>query len=71
MARFSLLSLIFAVGAAAQATSFTDSNTGITFQSYQDSDTECRFGIALPETLETDFIGQIVRKHQSRADGRT
>lgn len=63
MSLFSLFSLIFAVGAAAQATSFTDLNTGITFQSYQDSDTECRFGIALPETPKKDFIGQIVGLH--------
>lgn len=59
MARFGFLSsLLFAAGAI--ATSYTDSKTGITFSSYQDSDTGCLFGMAMPEDLEKDFIGQIV-----------
>ena len=63
MTRFShLSSLLFAVGAVAQSTAYTDPNSGITFQSYQDSDTGCQFGLALPETADTDFIGQIVSR---------
>lgn len=62
MARFSLLSsLLLAVGAVAQqSTSYTDPKSGITFDSYKDSDTGCQFGIAMPENPDKDFIAQIV-----------
>ncbi|PBK76245.1 CBD9-like protein [Armillaria solidipes] len=48
-------------GAAGQsASAYTDSTTGMTFQALQDSSTGFIFGIALPETIGTDFIGQMV-----------
>lgn len=58
----SVLPLFFAVGAVAQ-TAYTDSNTGISFDGYLDSDTGCQFGVALPETLGTDFIAQMVYEY--------
>jgi cellobiose dehydrogenase (acceptor) len=61
MARFAaLLSLTYALGAFAQSVAYTDPNTGIDFMSYQDSESGARFGVATPETLGKDFIGQIV-----------
>ena len=61
MSRFSLLSAgLLAAHALAQGFSYADPNSGMTLQSYQDSDTGCQFGIALPETPDRDFIGQIV-----------
>lgn len=48
-------------GAAGQsASAYTDTTTGMTFQALQDSSTGFVFGIALPETIGTDFIGQMV-----------
>ncbi|KAK0465993.1 uncharacterized protein EV420DRAFT_1636565 [Desarmillaria tabescens] len=48
-------------GAAGQsASAYTDPTTGMTFQALQDSSTGFVFGIALPETIGTDFIGQMV-----------
>lgn len=46
--------------AATVATSYTDPNTGIDFQTYWASDVDYSFGLALPETIESDFIGQMV-----------
>lgn len=48
------------VAAAASAAPFTDSNTGITFETYSDSSIGFSWGMAFPETIDTDFIGQIV-----------
>lgn len=45
---------------AQQASAYTDANTGITFQAFQD-DSGFQFGMALPETPGSDFIGQLVR----------
>ncbi|KAL1744130.1 hypothetical protein HDZ31DRAFT_26138, partial [Schizophyllum fasciatum] len=52
----------FVAGAAAQTSTapYTDPLTGIDFQAYTDPPTGLIFGIALPETVTTDFIGQIV-----------
>lgn len=59
---------LFALGAYAQtASSYTDSNTGITFDRYYDSTTGYSFGMALPETIGSDFIGQIVSGHYFRS----
>ncbi|EKD19944.1 uncharacterized protein L3040_002377 [Drepanopeziza brunnea f. sp. 'multigermtubi'] len=58
--RFSLPLVAFAAGAAAQQTSAkVDSNTGITFQGKTDA-TGYYFGMAVPTTIGTDFIGQII-----------
>lgn len=59
--RFSLSLLAFAAGAwAQQSSSSVDSNTGITFQGKTDT-TGFYFGMAVPTTVGTDFIGQMVR----------
>lgn len=56
----STLSFLAAVaGAYAQTSSYTDANTGITFEGYQDM-TGFLFGLAVPEDPVSDFIGQIV-----------
>lgn len=61
MARFAaLLSLVYALCATAQSVAYNDPNTGIDFMSYQDTESGARYGIATPETLGSDFIGQIV-----------
>ena len=54
--------LVSLAAAAAQDTTvaFTDPNTGIDFQAFSDSNLGYQFGIALPETITTDFIGQLV-----------
>ena len=59
----SLALLGLAAGAAAQTVTapYTDPLTGIDFQAYTDPETGYIFGVALPETVGTDFIGQIVR----------
>jgi cellobiose dehydrogenase (acceptor) len=58
--RASLPLLALAAGASAQTSSaFTDANTGITFQGYEDT-TGFRFGMALPSTIGSDFIGQMI-----------
>lgn len=48
--------------ASAQTTTaaYTDANTGIDFQRYSANGGAYQFGIALPETIESDFIGQLV-----------
>ena len=43
----------------AQTSEYEDPNTGITFQRIAKNDDAYTFGIALPETFGTDFIGQI------------
>jgi cellobiose dehydrogenase (acceptor) len=60
MARSILLSYAFlALRVAAQTASpYTDDNSGITFNGYNNAG--FRFGIALPESPTTDFIAQIV-----------
>ncbi|KAH8672540.1 hypothetical protein BGZ60DRAFT_374213 [Tricladium varicosporioides] len=58
--RYFLGSLALAAGAFAQSTSYVDPNTGITFQQSSDATTGFSFGMALPETVGSDFIGQIV-----------
>lgn len=55
-----LAGLARTVAAVSGTTAYTDSNTGIEFQQYADSDTGFSFGIALPENPSTDFIGQLV-----------
>ncbi|TRM61777.1 hypothetical protein BD626DRAFT_500484 [Schizophyllum amplum] len=54
--------LLLSLPAAAQDTTapFTDINTGIEFQAYTDDALGYQFGIALPETVTTEFIGQLV-----------
>ncbi len=48
-------------GAAGQpASSYTDPTIGMTFQALQDLSTGFIFGMALPESIGTDFIGQMV-----------
>lgn len=54
--RLSLSLLGLAIGVSA---TFIDPNTGITFENYVDPK-GYSFGIALPETPTTDFIGQLV-----------
>lgn len=52
--------LALAAGAYAQTSSaYTDVNTGITFQGYEDT-TGFQFGMAVPTTPASDFIGQMV-----------
>lgn len=46
--------------ALSAAAPFTDANTGITFETYLDSDMSFSFGMTFPETIGTDFIGQMV-----------
>lgn len=46
--------------AATTAVAYTDANTGIDFQQYSANGGAFQFGIALPETIESDFIGQLV-----------
>ena len=43
-----------------QSTMYTDSISGITFSGFSDQRTGYRFGLALPEVVERDLIGQIV-----------
>jgi cellobiose dehydrogenase (acceptor) len=57
--RLSLGFLALAVGAHAQSSAYTDANTGISFEGYEDT-TGFLFGMALPSTLGSDFIGQMV-----------
>ncbi|KAM0495838.1 hypothetical protein ACHAP8_007745 [Fusarium lateritium] len=61
--RFSTLlssaALMFqAVSAASEE--YKDADTGITFQQFVDKTSKFSFGIAMPETPSTDFIGQII-----------
>ncbi|APA09589.1 hypothetical protein SS1G_06264 [Sclerotinia sclerotiorum 1980 UF-70] len=58
--RTSLLALGFTAGALAQtATSYVDTNTGITFQGATDT-TGFKFGMVMEANATSDFIGQIV-----------
>lgn len=55
-------SLAFAASVYAQSQAYTDANTGISFQThYDNTGTGLSFGVAVPATVGTDFIGQIVR----------
>lgn len=60
VASATLASLARNTAAATVASAYTDPNTGIDFQTYFASDVDYSFGIALPETIGTDFIGQMV-----------
>lgn len=53
---------LFRTAAAATTTpyAYTDPNTGIDFQQYSANGGNFTIGIALPETIESDFIGQLV-----------
>ncbi|RGP74571.1 cellobiose dehydrogenase [Fusarium sporotrichioides] len=56
---FSSAALMFqAVSAASEE--YKDADTGITFQQFVDKSSKFTFGIAMPETPSTDFIGQII-----------
>ncbi|KAK5948817.1 hypothetical protein OHC33_010241 [Knufia fluminis] len=56
-----LLALTLAAGVLGQSSStYVDSNTGITFQSFLDTSKDVFFGIALPTDTSDDVIGQIV-----------
>lgn len=48
------------VAAQTTASPYTDAKTGIDFMSYSAIGGAFSFGIALPETVESDFIGQLV-----------
>lgn len=59
--RTSLFALGFAARALAQtAAAYVDSNTGITFWGFTDSSSGFKYGMVMPETIGSDFIGQIV-----------
>jgi cellobiose dehydrogenase (acceptor) len=63
MMRSTLSLLAMAAGAITQTTSaYVDANTGISFQRYGDT-TGFGVGMALPETVGKDFIGQMVQQH--------
>ena len=49
-----------ALGAQSQSFNYTDTKSGITFEGNKDR-IGILFGLALPETVGTDFIAQIVR----------
>ena len=55
--------LALAAGAYAQSSAYTDDVTGITFQGYTDSTTGFKYGMAVPTTPATDFIGQMVNTY--------
>ncbi|KAF8856239.1 FAD/NAD(P)-binding domain-containing protein [Acephala macrosclerotiorum] len=52
--------LALTAGAYAQSSAYTDDVTGITFQGYTDSTTGFKYGMAVPTTPATDFIGQMI-----------
>lgn len=56
---FYLGSAVFA-GLAVATSNYTDPNTGITFLTYFAEDIDYSFGVVFPETITTDFIGQLV-----------
>jgi hypothetical protein len=57
----SLLSCAFVLGAIAQKPSlYTESKSGVTVWAYQSS--TYNFGIAVPQTPQSDFIGVLVGK---------
>ncbi|KAB8207806.1 hypothetical protein BDV34DRAFT_233707 [Aspergillus parasiticus] len=58
-----LVAMSSALGAAAMnynSSAYSDSTTGIDFQRWCDETTGFCFGLALPETVDSDFIGQLV-----------
>ncbi|KAK1987559.1 GMC oxidoreductase [Colletotrichum cereale] len=55
-----LLGLAGTAAAQLQASAYTDPQTGIDFQRYKPDSYPYSFGIAVPETIRTDFIGQMV-----------
>ena len=67
--RFSFSLLAFAAGAwAQQSSSSVDPNTGITFQGKTDT-TGFYFGMAVPTTVGSDFIGQMVSRLSQHIGG--
>lgn len=57
-----LVAMSSALGAAAMnynSSAYSDSTTGIDFQRWCDETTGFCFGLALPETVDSDFIGQL------------
>lgn len=52
--------LVRMAAAATTSSAYTDASTGIDFQQYSANGGQFSFGIALPETIESDFIGQLV-----------
>ncbi|KUI55306.1 Cellobiose dehydrogenase [Cytospora mali] len=60
VASAALAGLAGTAAAASVASAYTDPNTGIDFQTYFSSSVDYSFGLALPETVESDFIGQLV-----------
>ncbi|KAK1569947.1 GMC oxidoreductase [Colletotrichum navitas] len=55
-----LLGLAGTTAAQLRASAYTDPQTGINFQRYKPDSYPFSFGIAVPETIGTDFIGQMV-----------
>ncbi|KAK2051723.1 GMC oxidoreductase [Colletotrichum caudatum] len=55
-----LLGLVGTAAAQLRASAYTDPQTGIDFQRYKPESYPFSFGIAVPETIGTDFIGQMV-----------
>ncbi|GJC87227.1 cellobiose dehydrogenase [Colletotrichum liriopes] len=55
-----LLGLAGSAAAQLRATAYNDPQTGIDFQRYKPDAYPYSFGIAVPETIGTDFIGQMV-----------
>ncbi|KAL0932731.1 uncharacterized protein CTRU02_211694 [Colletotrichum truncatum] len=55
-----LLGFAGSVSAQLRAVAYTDPQTGIDFQRYKPDSYPYSFGIAVPETTGTDFIGQMV-----------
>lgn len=51
---------LVSTAAAATAAPYTDPNTGITFETYLESSLAFSWGMVFPETMGTDFIGQLV-----------
>lgn len=60
----SIIALGFAARALAQASSYVDTNTGITFEGVTDK-TGFQFGMAMEANATSDFIGQMVRVYLS------
>ncbi|KAF9871749.1 cellobiose dehydrogenase [Colletotrichum karsti] len=55
-----LLGLAGSASAQLRSSAYTDPQTGIDFQRYKPDSYQYSFGIAVPETTGTDFIGQMV-----------
>ncbi|GIJ99447.1 hypothetical protein Aspvir_001579 [Aspergillus viridinutans] len=55
-----LSSTLGAFAANYNSSAYSDSASGIDFQRWCDEDTGFCFGLALPETVGTDFVGQLV-----------